>query len=191
MFLLNARGSRAPSPLRSTPPLATLTVENAVTLVTYHALFVHNWNCYISRVHTDERCSRRHVYFVLVNPEATTRGNTHTHTHTHTYLSTTASSNKSILFCTRTTGISQPTSSSIFCFHFSMASNESRSVVENVNTHACAPVDTSWSRTRYPCVGTWFRVWLKFKILLWSTKATSVLETLEKCRLLGVKGICF
>lgn len=54
------------------------------------------------------------------------------------YNDTTAWSIKSILFWTNTVGIS-PHSFSTFFFQSFTASNEHRSVVLNVKTHACAP----------------------------------------------------
>lgn len=57
---------------------------------------------------------------------------------TGTHFFITVCSNRSILFCTRTVGIS-PTSASTFSFQLSMAWNESLSVVEKTNTHAWAP----------------------------------------------------
>lgn len=55
-----------------------------------------------------------------------------------TYFFITVSSRRSILFCTRTVGIS-PTSASTFSLQLSMAWNDSRSVVEKTSTHAWAP----------------------------------------------------
>lgn len=54
------------------------------------------------------------------------------------YFFITVSSSRSILFCTRTVGMS-PTSASTFSLQLSIAWNDSLSVVEKTSTHAWAP----------------------------------------------------
>lgn len=57
---------------------------------------------------------------------------------TITHFFITVSSSRSILFCTRTVGMS-PTSASTFSLQLSIAWNDSLSVVEKTSTHAWAP----------------------------------------------------
>lgn len=58
----------------------------------------------------------------------------------HSYFFITVSSRRSILFCTRTVGMS-PTSISTFSLQLLMASNDSLSVVEKTSTQAWAPTN--------------------------------------------------
>lgn len=60
------------------------------------------------------------------------------HLKNSTYFFITVSSSRSILFCTKTVGIS-PTSASTFSLQLLIAWNDSLSVVEKTRTHAWAP----------------------------------------------------
>lgn len=91
-------------------------------------------------------------------------------TTTGTHFFTTVCSSRSILFCTRTVGIS-PTSASTFSFQLSMAWNESLSVVEKTNTHAWAPgmQDASGKRSHFHSYFTksQFKKKTKLEPILW------------------------